>query len=396
MKLLFYSHSFAPNIGGIENITISLARGIAEMRDNGGRARFSVTLATRTAAGDFDDGSLPFAVMRLPGFARLWRAIRSADVIHLAGPALLPMILARMAGKPFVIEHHGYQAVCPNGLLVQQPHAAICPGHFQTGNYGKCMQCRAVETFSLLRSVMSLLAMFLRRRLVAGATRNIMISGYEQQRMALPGSTLIYHGIENSLAGVDGSRGAPVSDSKVRFAYVGRLVPEKGLPILLEAARILKPDAGRFEIVLIGDGPERGKLENLAKQTGVQEFVHCTGFLQGASLREELRRVDVVVMPSAWEETAGLAAIEQMMRARLVIASRIGGLGEIVGDAGLTFEPRDAKGLACCLRHVLENPALIHSFGRAARERAHALFLRERMLCEHADLYAQISHSRSS
>lgn len=396
MKLLYYSHSFAPNIGGIEIITMSLARGMAERRDANGQAPFSVTLATQTAAGSNDDGALPFTVLRRPGLARLWRAIRSADVIHLAGPALAPMILARIAGKPVVIEHHGYQAVCPNGLLVMQPQGATCPGHFQAGNYGKCVQCRAAESSSWLRGLASLAGMFSRHYLARKAARNVAISRHEQQRMSLPKTTMIYHGVEDPAAASQ-SCGASLAatGAKTRFAYVGRLVAEKGLPVLLRAAQILKSEAGRFEILLVGDGPERSKLEALAQQIGVQGIVRCTGFLKGTALSESLRGVDVVVMPSAWEETAGLAAIEQMMRGRLVIASRIGGLGEIVGDAGLTFEAGNEQELAQCMRRVLQNPSLITTLGGAAYERAGNLFQRERMLDEHAALYTEVAQRRS-
>jgi glycogen synthase len=388
MKLLFYSHSFAPNIGGIENITMSLARGMMETRGAGERATFSVTLVTQTPAWNYDDSSLPFSVLRRPSMARLWREIRSADVVHLAGPAMLPMFLSRLAGKPYVIEHHGYQAVCPNGLLVLQPSGAICPGHFQAGRYGKCVQCRAVETFSLLRSVTSVLAMIWRRGLVGRATYNVAISKHEQQRMALPNASMIYHGVEAAEAprSVEAAGG---DGRKIRFAYVGRLVPEKGLPILLQAAQILKKESGHFEILLVGDGPKRHELESQARQLGVEGLVACTGFLQGEELAVKLRGVDVVVMPSAWEETAGLAAIEQMMRGRLVIASRIGGLGEIVGNAGLTFEAGNAQELAECMREVLQNPGLVESLGRVASERAHAEFLRDRMLAEHAAVYSE-------
>ena len=393
MKLLYYSHSFAPNIGGIETIVMSLARGLADRRGANGEHAFEVTLATQTAASEFDDRALPFRVKRQPGLVTLYQLIRAADVVHLAGPALAPLVLAWVARKPVVMEHHGYQAICPNGLLVRQPDATICPGHFQAGHYAKCLRCRTVET-SWLRSVTELLAMFPRNRLAHGVTRNVAISRYEEQRLCLPSAGVIYHGIEGPLRDESFPNEPTRSDGKIRFAYVGRLVPEKGLPVLLRAAEILKGDAGAIEILLIGDGPERQRLENIVRQRGLESFVRCTGFLQGARLADELGRVDVVVMPSAWEETAGLAAIEQMMRGRLVIASRIGGLAEIVGDGGLTFEAGNAEELASCMRCVLENPVQIQTIGRAAHERAHKLFLRDRMITEHARLYCDARNAK--
>jgi glycosyltransferase involved in cell wall biosynthesis len=215
----------------------------------------------------------------------------------------------------------------------------------------------------------------------------VAISHHEEQRLALPNTHLIYHGVEDSPQGANSFSGAPSPGEKLCFAYVGRLVPEKGLLILLKAAEIVKRNTDRFEILLIGDGPERQRLESTMQQSGLRDVVHCMGFLQGSALAEQLRRVHVVVMPSAWEETAGLSAIEQMMRGRLVIASRIGGLAEIVGDAGLTFETGNGEDLAQCIQRVLQDPALIETIGNAARARACTLFPRELMLAEHARLY---------
>jgi len=94
-------------------------------------------------------------------------------------------------------------------------------------------------------------------------------------------------------------------------------------------------------------------------------------------------------MPSRWEETAGLAAIEQMMRGGIVIAADIGGLSEVVGDAGLKFSAGDSGALYSCLRKVLEQPSLADSLGSAARARAVKLFNCESMIQEHVSLYRE-------
>src|SRR6266849_3534945 len=143
MKLLIYSHFFTPSIGGVESIVLSLAGGLAELRRPDGMPEFEVSVVTQTAAGDFDDRSLAFSVVRQPNTINLYRRIRDCDVIHIAGPALRPLVLAKIARKPVVIEHHGYQAICLNGILLQQPDESPCPGHFQAGHYLKCLQCNA-------------------------------------------------------------------------------------------------------------------------------------------------------------------------------------------------------------------------------------------------------------
>jgi len=92
-----------------------------------------------------------------------------------------------------------------------------------------------------------------------------------------------------------------------------------------------------------------------------------------------------------WEETAGLAAIEQMMRGRLVIASKIGGLAEVVNDTGLTFPAGNAQALADVIRTILKDPANVEVLGPKARDRAVRFFLRERMIEDHARVYRTLS-----
>jgi glycogen(starch) synthase len=390
MKVLLHSHFFAPSIGGVETIVLSLARGLAELRTASNERQFDISVVTQTPAGDFDDRSLAFPVVRQPGLFTLWRLIRECDVAHLAGPSLAPLFLAWLAGKPVFVEHHGYQAICPNGVLVYQPDGSICPGHFQARRYGECVRCQGCQT-SRLASLASVVLMFPRSWLTHRAATNVAISRHVLERHALPRSTVVYYGIENTLSNDGAAYSSPNTAGKICFAYVGRLVPEKGIPILLQASRKLMREGEKFEVRLIGDGPERPKLETIIKREGLETCVRITGYATGAALAGAIRDVRVVVMPSIWEETAGLAAMEQMMRGKLVIASNVGGLGEIVGDAGLRCEPGNADALADCMTSVLRNPSLIDSFGHKARERAHNLFLRQRMIGDHARLYLELS-----
>ena len=237
MKLLLYSHSFAPRVGGVETIVLSLARGLAELRTVDNRPRFELTLVTETSAGDFDERSLVFPVVREPSALALKRLIDAADVIHLAGPALLPLFLAWLSRKPVVLEHHGYQSICPNGLLLHQPDGSLCPGHFQAGHYGRCVRCQAAE-MSWSKSFAQLLLMFPRNILARTVACNIAVSRHVAERIALPKSRVVYHGVESAGRPEIADAEIVPMHGKLRFAYVGRLVAEKGLPVLLQAAGI--------------------------------------------------------------------------------------------------------------------------------------------------------------
>ena len=391
MKLLIYSHFFSPSIGGVESAVLSLASGLPGLRTPQGDSEFEVTLVTQTPAGDFDDRTLPFLVVRQPSLLRLWRIVRSSDVIHVAGPALPPLLLGFFARKPVVVEHHGYQAICPNGLLVHQPDGSICPGHFQAGHYGKCVRCRASEV-SGLRSLAALLLMFPRLWLSRIVSRNLAISQHVLERHGLPRSSVVYYGIEDPLGPGIVPATALNTTGKICFAYVGRFFPEKGIAILLQAAAILMGEGHEFEIRLIGDGPQRRKLEEIIEANHLGSCVRITGYLTDAALASALRDVRVVIMPSVCEETAGLAAIEQMMRGRLVIASRIGGLSEVVDSLGLQFPPGNSEALAGCMRNVIQDASITDSIGPKARERALQLFSRARMIQDHASVYSSVAN----
>lgn len=389
LKILIYGEYFLPVVGGVQTSMSLLARGLVEWnlrpdRDNV-QTEITVTVVIGTAADGMDDSVFPYRVVRRPGFWRLVSLIRDADVIHIAGPCLLPMAIGRLIGKPVVVEHHGYQATCPNGLLFQQPVERVCPGYFVRSDYGKCLRCCSA-TEGQARGLRSLLLTFSRYWLSKHAAANIAITNYVATRLALPRTQTVYYGIEVQ----DPSCTIGVSPGRLRIAYVGRLVPEKGLPVLLQATKLLKNAGASFEVKLIGDGPARSGLEKLAETLDVEGLVQFTGDLRDSALDQAVRNVAVVVMPSVWEETAGLSAIEHMMRGRVVIAADIGGLSEVVGEAGLKFAPGDSEALAACIWKVIDNPTLAISLGLMARERAARLFKLRSMIDGHVSLYRAV------
>jgi glycosyltransferase involved in cell wall biosynthesis len=291
------------------------------------------------------------------------------------------LLFARLARKPAIIEHHGYQTVCPNGLLFYHPTQSACPGHFQLRNYRECFRCNQQNEGSW-NSLRLLILTFLRRHLSVGAVANISPTNHVARRNQLPRSTVVFHGIEN----LDHFPRSKVFNPAL-FAYLGRLVREKGLSVLLEAVRLLRRDGCRPFVKIIGDGPERIRLEEQIAVLGLQENFRLTGLLLGDRLNSALDDVGTVVMPTLMEETAGLAVMEQMMRERLVIVSDIGGLAEVVGSAGLQFRPGDAPALAECMKRVMQHSEVINALGSKARERAEVVFARPTMIAEHAAIY---------
>lgn len=390
MRLLVYSHFFAPNIGGVETIVLSLARGLAQLSNSIGAREFEVTLVTQTPAGNYDDSALPFRVVRRPALRTLWQQISSSDVVHLAGPALAPLLLTRLARKPLVIEHHGYQATCPNGLLFHHATESVCPGHFEAGNYLECWNCnKKIEGGA--GSLRLLISTFVRRAGSRGAAKNIAPSHHVALRQGLPRTTVIVHGVQ---APVDTLEVQSRPAEQHNFAYLGRLVVEKGVSVLVEAARLLRAEGRDVRVLLIGDGPDRARLEKQISAAHLESCVRITGFLSGAALQRELQVVRAIIIPTIMEETAGLAALEQMSHGRPVIASAVGGLKEIVDGAGLTFAPGDPEALARAMRRILDEPGLASSLAALGRQRVAQSFSFSDMIDAHARTYRAIINPR--
>jgi glycosyltransferase involved in cell wall biosynthesis len=288
--------------------------------------------------------------------------------------------------KPTIVEHHGYQANCPNGLLLFEPDHTVCPGHFMAGNYRKCVECntRRLRWFGSARS---LLYTFIRRWLCHRVARNIAITDHLEMRVKLPRTCRIYYGVPDG--GMRLSH-APNSGRRLEIGYVGRLVQEKGLPVLLKAAKQLDNTGVDFHLTFVGDGPQQVELKAISDKLSLNEMVIFTGDLRGADLDKALRAIQVVVMPSEWEETAGLAAIEQMMSGGAVIVANIGGLAEVVGEVALKFAPGNSEELSLYLRMVAKDRRKIEELGSMARVRALKEFSIDRFIMQHVALYQQL------
>jgi glycosyltransferase involved in cell wall biosynthesis len=151
---------------------------------------------------------------------------------------------------------------------------------------------------------------------------------------------------------------------------LGRLVSAKGFDTALTALAML---AGRFpelRLTIAGDGPERPELEAQAAALGLDGRVTFAGWVDPDRVPELLRAAGVVVMPSR-REGLPVAAVEAAAMARPIVASRVGGLPELIEHecSGLLVEPEDPRGVADAVAYLLEHPAEAARLGRAARAR---------------------------
>jgi colanic acid/amylovoran biosynthesis glycosyltransferase len=163
---------------------------------------------------------------------------------------------------------------------------------------------------------------------------------------------------------------APPSDTALRLLFVGRLVSEKGVLVLLRALARLRRRGVEVPAVLVGDGPYRGEFEQAGRRLGVAEQVTFTGALTGARLAPLYREADVFCLPS-FAEGLPVVLMEAMANELPVVTSRIAGIAELVDDGvnGLLLPPGRDDVIADALERLAADPELRARWGRAGRER---------------------------
>jgi glycosyltransferase involved in cell wall biosynthesis len=181
---------------------------------------------------------------------------------------------------------------------------------------------------------------------------------------------------------------APVSEVW-QAAYVGRLSPLKGADVLLEAFGILARTQPKARLVVVGDGPDRARLEERAADLVAAGTVEFRGWLTPPQVAECLRGSALLTVPSTTPEIFGLTALEALGLGRPLVASRIGALPELVGpDNGLLAAPGDAAALAEALAELLGDAERLARLGEGSARRAEAFDL-DRCLDEYESWYRE-------
>jgi glycosyltransferase involved in cell wall biosynthesis len=185
--------------------------------------------------------------------------------------------------------------------------------------------------------------------------------------------------------------GPPREDGTVRLLAVGRLGPEKRFDRFLELLAALRGSGSRpVTGVIAGDGTLRDELEAQAQRLGLAPPA-CEFRGAVASTAELYREADVLVLTSDWEGTPNVV-LEAMASALPVVATRVGGVAELVtdGETGFLVEPEDASGAEAAVRRLVEDPALRRSMGASGRARILARHSPERLPAFLEELYRTV------
>jgi glycosyltransferase involved in cell wall biosynthesis len=183
----------------------------------------------------------------------------------------------------------------------------------------------------------------------------------------------------------------PLSFDPPRIFFLGRLVPEKGLDWALSALPAVFRRFPNARFIVAGDGPDSEKLKAQTVSLSLAPWVEFLGAVSPESVPSLLNDATLVVMPSRIEGF-GLVALEAAMMGRPVVAARIGGLPEVVvdGQTGLLVEQCDIDSLAQAILRLLGDRELARQFGEAARRRALEVFDWKRYVDSYDALYRQL------
>lgn len=321
MKILFTSHRFHPDIGGIEVNSEILARYFVSRGHE-------LRLVTQSP-GHGPEG-FPFPVIRRPGARELICLHLWADVVYQNNIELGTLWPGMMVNRPTVVS-------------------------VRTWIRGGDNRVRWIDR--------------LKKQMLRRASAVIAISE-AIRRDSFREAIVIGNPYRSGLFRV-----MPEIPHENSIVFLGRFVSDKGAGLLIRAfAEVKGVSKG---LTLIGAGPEEASLKRLAHELGVD--VRFIGPLTGEDLVRELNRHEILVVPSLWAEPFGNVALEGLACGCVVVGSNDGGLPDAIGPAGLLFERGNVADLVTQLRRLLTDPRLRQTL----REKAagHLDVRREEVVC---------------
>ncbi|MBW1786988.1 MAG: glycosyltransferase family 4 protein [Deltaproteobacteria bacterium] len=361
MRVLFWSEFFWPYIGGAELIGAKL---ISAMRERG----YEFAVITRKDSPDLPskDRYNGIEIYRYP----FWEAMRSLGTDQLMHVRRQVADLKR-SFAPDVVHLNGFG---PTSLFFHLETKKAHPAPWLVAMH-QGIGGRALELSSLGSADW-----------VVGCSRATLDTARSRIPKIISRSSVIYNGIEEpSLFPSSLPFDAP------RLLCVGRLDTQKGYDLALTAFASIIDRYPRVRLVLAGDGPERPALEKQAKELGIIHAVDFNGWVAPEMVPDLINASTIVMMPSR-RESFGLVAVEAALMARPTVATRVGGLPEVVvdGETGIVVEPEDPAALADATVHLLTHRKTATEMGLAGRRRAREVFGLQQYVDAYDDLYQKM------
>lgn len=358
MRVVVFSTSFPPEVGGIQehvaNLTKSLSARGHEVR---------IVTARRTRTQPVRDKFAGMDVTRIPQI----RLPKTQTAQYLAG-ATAHILALRNRGLADIVHYHTFWPDVFTAHLVSKFVPTIYTAH-------ESRFLLMAEQPNLQRRLKLALKPF--QGIIAPSTELLNVA--RQLGARREHSVFIPNAVDSHTFSVNLPSGLiraqyGVSDDRVLILCPRRLVPKNGIDFLIESLPLLA-DQKSYSLLIVGDGPERTTLENRVRALNLESSVIFAGARSNSELPQFYADADMVAIPSLKEATS-IAGLEAMSSARAIVATNVGGLPEIIQDEihGLLIPPRDPKALATAIQRLIDAPELRRKFGMAARARAEKEF----------------------
>jgi len=394
VKILILNTLYTPHVlGGAERSVQNLAEALVEqdievvVASTVGRGRAAANVINGVKAVYLPISNLywPFdGAARAPTLRKLWHLIDIYDPGMQAG-------LARLIRdeRPSILHTNNLQ-----GISVAAWHAARAARvpilHTLRDYYLTCARCsRYRHGKNCERTCWSCLPSFLARRQASAAVTGVVgVSRFILDHHRKTGlfanasfHTVIPHGVSPAPVANRPSTSAP----RLTFGYLGRLIPAKGIEMLLDAFAARRP--GGWELLIAGEGDEDYR-HSLRQRHAKLVNRNAIRFLDWMDSAEFFAQVDIVIVPSRWQEPSARVIVEAAAHGVAVVAARSGGTPEQIEDGvtGLLFDPDDPTMLGNLIDRVLQEPALSRRLGQNARSRVKERTL-ERVCAEYRKAY---------
>jgi glycosyltransferase involved in cell wall biosynthesis len=335
MRILFSSYAFRPSVGGIETVSEILADQFAALGHE-------VRLITETRGEDLPQAR--YRIVRRPRLLHLLALLRWPDLLFQNNISLRSLLPALLLRKRAVVVHQTW---------IRNPRGQIdLPARL--------------------------------KRMLLGAVTNVAISSAIADDIGRA-CRVIPNPYRDELF-----RLLPATGRDKTLIFVGRLVSDKGVDLLLRALGTLRGEGLKPDLTIVGAGPEAESLSALSREMGVQDQVSFVGQKIGEELASLLNQHRIMVIPSRWAEPFGVVALEGIACGCAILGSEAGGLKEAIGPCGMTFENGNDRSLADALKRILGDRFLEDSFRLAAPEHL-AKFKAQEIARQYLQLIEQVA-----
>jgi glycosyltransferase involved in cell wall biosynthesis len=368
MAVAFINSFPGPSLGGGEVQLLALLRGLlaAGLRPTVVCAAGSALEREIMALEGVEVVPVDFALRSLPSLVSTVAA-RLEGMQIVQGTGFLTNLIARRVGA------RNHAAVV--NLVQVVPGAALLDGGSRVTSAVRTLIDRASR-----RSVSRFVA-------VSEAVETELIA----DKVAASRITVIPNGVEilQLRRAASSALGPKPDEARARVGFVGRLEQIKGCEFFIRAAALLAADHPSVSFVVAGTGSRERVLRMMAADLGIADRVEFLGHVE--SVAPLLAALDVVVVPSL-SEASGLTAIEALALGVPVVASRVGGLPDVVvhEETGLLVAPGDSEGIARAVARLLGDPALVQTLAAAGARWVEERFTMERMIDGYLRLYGSL------